>query len=109
MPRGTKAIARVSGVSIDQVKTYLYRRRKTARKYMRELAWMLRNMPSELVDIGGNKCSARNAQELRFNFDHWSLTTVLYFKDFEGVEHWVNIEDLPRLYKETTDLFSQEP
>lgn len=111
LPRGGKAIARLTGVSVDQVKTYLYRRRKTAKKMLAVLSQLITRVPVAMVGTFGEECSPVNAQKFEFRFDHWSLTTVLWFIDFEGNEHWVHIDDLPAFYKGFMDLCSssQEP
>ena len=105
LPRGIKDIARLTGISMDQAKTYLYRRRRKARQMMTTLAKWLPMTPVDLEDLLGRRVSPYNTKHLAFQYDHWGLKPTLQFIDQEFGAVIVEIPNLEEFYERVISEF----
>lgn len=103
LPRGIKAVAAVTGISQDQVKTYLYRRRKKARLLMQDILERILHTPIDLVDQAGNKCSPLGGTSARFEYDHWVVKPILVFSDIMGFGHAYQPENLEKFHQQVLE------
>ena len=94
LPRSTKAIARETGLTEDQVKTYLYRRRKETKVLMRKILNMIKTVDSVVVETTTKELvDLKKVSTLKFIYDHWALKSALKFV-YEGREMIADIESL---------------
>lgn len=94
LPRSTKAIARETGLTEDQVKTYLYRRRKETKVLMRKILNMIKTVDSVVVETTTKELvDLKKVSTLKFIYDHWALKSALKFV-YEGKEMIADIESL---------------
>ena len=98
LPRKTSEVARITRVSPNQVKTYLYRRRRMAKDMMRVIIRLAPKLPLPLVDIMEVPLTSFAAREVYFMYDHWSLVVQMRVTDALGEKHVVSIPDLEYLY-----------
>lgn len=98
LPRKTSEVARITRVSPNQVKTYLYRRRRIAKDMMRVIIRLASRLPLPLVDIEEKALTSYAAREIYFLYDHWSLVVNMKIKDALGTTHIVKVPDLEYLY-----------
>jgi transposase len=98
LPRKTSEVARITGVSRNQVKTFLYRRRRRAKSMMNTCAKYLSRLPVPLVDNEGKPTTTLCCSGLTFYYDHWSLKVRMSFTDAVGKAHEVDVHDLERLH-----------
>lgn len=103
LPRGIKAVAAITGVSQDQVKTYLYRRRKRARLLMEDILQRILLTPIDLVDQSGEKCTPYGGSAARFEYDHWVVKPILVFSDFMGIGRVYQPESLEKFHQEVME------
>lgn len=103
LPRGSsKAIARQTGLSIDEVKCYLYRKRKEAREAFRSLP-DLRLVPLEFLAESGNRVISSDFKGYRFVLDRWSISAKLVL--FSGdISETVDIPDVPSFISRLSSL-----
>ena len=103
LPRGVKAVAAVTGVSQDQVKTYLYRRRKKAKVLMEDILARILTTPIDLVDQTGEKCTPYGGRAARFEYDHWVVKPILVFSDFQGIGRVYQPASLEKFHQEVLE------
>lgn len=77
LPRSTKGIARVTGCTCDQIKTYLYKRRKMKRSYIERMPNLLAVPGLELMDRYKRAIVLASCEAYRWHLDHWSLRVAI--------------------------------
>lgn len=98
LPRKTSEVARITRVSPNQVKTYLYRRRRLAKSMMRAILRYAPRLPLPLEDDQGRALTSYMCQRIEFHYDHWSLVVKLTLRNAIGEDRVVPVPDLEYFY-----------
>jgi molybdenum-dependent DNA-binding transcriptional regulator ModE len=102
LPRSTKKIASLTGCTCDQVKTYLYKRRKAKRALIEKMPDLLK-IPALVQDQRGRAIVTAELDSYEWRIDHWSLKAgILGKKGNEGFV--IPIPNLDLFYRQVTLL-----
>ena len=100
----------MTGLSQDQVKTYLYRRRRVLKLKIRRILALVSKMRSvpfetenrDLVDL-------KNLDNLRFEFDHWGMQVWVMGQDEKKKMHRYKVESVDVMLSNCLDASSPRP
>lgn len=99
LPRRVKEISRITGITKNQVKTYLYRRRRNAKLMMKEIMRYAPKLPLPLVDVEEKPVTTLGSSKQQFEYDYWSLEVYYCFRDMAGRERRVHVSDLELMHQ----------
>jgi hypothetical protein len=99
LPRKTSEITRITGIPKNKVKTYLYRRRRYARRMMADIIKYARLLPLPLLDREGVPLTTLSCKKIQFRYDYWTLKAQMIVQDAQGNNRFVEVESLERLHK----------
>jgi len=106
LPRSTKGIARITGLTEDQVKTYLYRKRKKSKAMMAQVLELLKEADRATFRAqDGRLIDVKELGNLRFGYDHWALSIHLLGDDEDGMVVKFPVGNLETI----VELLSQSP
>lgn len=102
LPRSTKGISRITGCTCDQIKTYLYKRRKQKRALIAKMPSLL-HVPALVVDRRGRAIVTGECDNFQWYVDHWSLQVAIFL--WKGDEEFiVPVPDIGKFYREVSKL-----
>lgn len=93
LPRSVTAIAKISGCSYDQVRCYLYRRRKALKEKLLKLP-DLRTLDLEFKDTLGVPTYSKNFESYNYILDVYTLHVYIKTSLKSGEETEIDIPDL---------------
>ena len=98
LPRGVSKICKLTGCTEDQVKTFLYRRRKQVKEQLATLP-ELRGRVMHLEATNGSIVDMRFVQSYQFVIDHWTAKVSIIMMTELG-EFRANVPNLAEFVRQ---------
>lgn len=95
----------MTGCSCDQIKTYLYKRRKEKKRLIGAMPDLLL-IPAMVQERGGAIIDTSSCSNYFFKLDHWSLKVNLHLEKGER-EYVVPIPNLRAFYAKATEMWDE--
>lgn len=99
LPRKVKEISALTGCSRNEVKTYLYRRRKEIRDFINSINF--RQIKQVLHSVDGTPFPTRSIEYFETKLDPYSFNVYLDIRTYAGTTHRVelSLDEVKRLWE----------
>ena len=95
----------MTGCSCDQIKTYLYKRRKEKRRLIEAMPDLLL-IPVAVKERGGEVLDTSSCSNFFFKLDHWSLKVNLHLEKGDR-EYVAPIPNLRAFYGKVVEIWDE--